>query len=143
MLATNERVSHAIKTADDVTISVDVYGHGAREAAVIICPGFFQSKDTATFQRMSRALAQDYDVLAMDFRGHGRSSGHFTFSALERADLDAVLAFTQQRYPRIGIIGFSLGAATSIHVVSGNPPHVKTLIAVSPPSSFDDIEFKF
>lgn len=138
-----ERTSHAIKTTDGVTVSVDVYGHGAREAAVIICPGFFQSKDTATFQRMSRALAQDYDVLAMDFRGHGRSSGRFTFSAQERADLDAVLAFTQQRYPRIGIIGFSLGAATSIHVVSGNPAQVKTLIAVSPPSSFDDIEFKF
>ena len=138
-----DRATQTVTTADRIRLSVDVYHHNAHETAIIICPGFFQSKDTLTFQRMSRALAKDYDVIAMDFRGHGRSSGLFTFSALERADLDAVLQWAQPRYRQLGLIGFSLGGATAIHVVSRQPAQVKTLVAVSAPSSFEEIEFKF
>lgn len=146
--------SHEVTSNDGVTISIDSYHHAERQNAVIICPGFFQSKETATFQRMSRALAEAYDVLAMDFRGHGRSSGLYTFSAREGADLDAVLRWAAERYPCIGVIGFSLGGAIAMNTLArpGNhegragarhPMAVRTLVAVSAPSSFEEIEFKF
>ena len=45
-------------TCDRMRISVDVYAETAHDVAVIVCPGFFQSKETATFRRMSEALAQ-------------------------------------------------------------------------------------
>ena len=76
-----ERTHHTLTSADGVLVSVEHYHAPGREAAVIICPGFFQSKETGTFQRLSLALAAHWDVLAMDFRGHGRSTGLYTFSA--------------------------------------------------------------
>ena len=135
--------AQTVSTNDGVNVSLDLYGQGAHGTAVIICPGFFQSKDTVTFQRMSRALAGRFDVLAMDFRGHGKSSGLYTFSAREGADLEAVLAFARVRYQRIGVVGFSLGAAIAINTVSRHPDQVRSLIAVSAPSTFEQIEFKW
>ncbi len=67
-----ERLTHHVLTSDGIQISCDLYQESEREVVVIICPGFFQSKDTATFQRLSLSLAEQFDVLAMDFRGHGR-----------------------------------------------------------------------
>jgi len=138
-----DRQTHTVTTTDGVAISVDQYRAGHRDTAVIICPGFFQSKDTRTFQRMSEALASTQDVLAMDFRGHGRSGGFYTFSAREGADLEAVLRFAEERYQRLGVLGFSLGAAIAINTISRRQGRVQSLIAVSGPSSFEEIEFKF
>jgi pimeloyl-ACP methyl ester carboxylesterase len=141
-----ERIGHQARAADRVTVSFDQYRRRQREgeAAVIICPGFCQSKETPTFQRLSRAVAEaGCDVLAMDFRGHGRSSGRYTFSAREEADLLAVLAWARERYRRLGVLGFSLGAAIAINTASRSPEQMYGLVAVSAPSRFEEIEFKF
>lgn len=132
-----------VSTSDGEKVSVDCYRHGDRDWALIICPGFFQSKNTATFRRMSEALAGSRDVLSMDFRGHGRSSGLYTFSAQEGADLDAVLDWAKTRYRQISLMGFSMGGAIAINSVSHRPQDVEALIAVSAPCAFEDIEFKF
>ena len=138
-----DRSTQNVLSADGVAISVDVYGTQTHTTAIIICPGFFQSKDTATFQRMSATLARTSDVIAMDFRGHGRSGGLFTFSALEGMDLEAVLRWVQPRYERIGMLGFSLGGATTINAVSRHPDRVVSVIAVSAPATFEEIEFQW
>ena len=138
-----ERLSHTVRTADGVTVDIACYRNGCRESALIVCPGFFQSKDTATFTRLSEALAAKHlDVVAMDFRGHGRSGGRYTFSAREGADLTAVLAWAAARYARLGVLGFSLGAAIAINTATQHPGRIQSLIAVSAPSSFEQIEFK-
>jgi len=134
---------HQVTSEDGVAISVACYRDAAHQAAVIICPGFFQSKETATFQRMSRVLAGTYDVVAMDFRGHGRSGGLYTFSARETADLEAVLRWAAARYQRLGVMGFSMGGAIAINALARHPGTVRALVAVSAPSSFEAIEFKF
>lgn len=143
MMNAATRTTQTVRTADGIAVSVDLYRGGEHDTAVIVCPGFFQSKDTPTFQRLSRAMAVGRDVIAMDFRGHGRSSGLYTFSAREGADLDAVLRWARERYRRIGIIGFSLGGAVAINTVSRDPAQIESLIMVSAPSSFEEIEFKF
>ena len=122
---------------------MDLFRQGDHDTLLIICPGFFQSKDTPTFQHMSEALAGDRDVLAMDFRGHGRSSGFYTFSAQESADLDAVLHWARARYRHLCVMGFSLGGAISINTVSRHQQDVQALIAVSAPCAFEEIEFRF
>ncbi|MDP3703839.1 MAG: alpha/beta fold hydrolase [Candidatus Omnitrophota bacterium] len=137
------RTHHTLTSADGVLVSVEHYHAPGREAAVIICPGFFQSKETGTFQRLSLALAAHWDVLAMDFRGHGRSTGLYTFSASEGADLEALLRWATARYPRLGVLAFSLGAAIAVNTLSRQPEGVRSLIAVSGPSSFEEIEFQF
>ncbi len=140
---TVERSSHRLRSLDGTVVAVDRYRQGRRDTALVICHGFFQSKAPPTFQRLAGALAQSYDVLCLDFRGHGDSSGVFTFSAREDAELQAVLTWAQPQYPRLAVIGFSLGAAVAINTLSGAPPGVCGLIAVSAPASFEEIEFKF
>lgn len=138
-----EQTSHTVTTTDGVRIACTLFRRPSRHAVLILCHGFFQSQTAATFQRLAQRLSDHCDVLAMDFRGHGRSTGLFTFSAQESRDLEAVLALAQSRYPRIGVMGFSLGAATAINTVSRHPELVQSLIAVSGPSQFDRIEFQW
>ena len=138
-----ERLTQAVEARDGVAVSFDLYWMDGREAAVIVCPGFFKSKETPVFHRISSALAEERDVVCMDFRGHGRSGGLYTFSAQESSDLDAVLGWAAARYRRIGVLGFSLGAAIAINTVSRTPGGVRSLIAVSAPSSFEQIEYKW
>ena len=130
-------------TKDQVRVSFHLY-HGTerRERVLIICPGFFQSKETAIFQKLSRDLTQDQDVLCMDFRGHGQSGGLFTFSAKEVADLEAVLKWAGERYARLTVLGFSLGAATAVTTVSRLRDGIQGVVAVSCPAAFEEIEFK-
>ncbi len=136
------RTAHVI-TSDHVRISL-AYRYAQRvEAAVIVCPGFFKSQETRTFRRMSEALAEGRDVIAMDFRGHGRSGGRYTFSAHERADLEAVLAWARPRYQRISLLAFSLGAAIAINTLSRNHAQIESLVTVGAPCDFAAIEFQW
>ena len=132
-----------VTTSDGERISFVHRHESGREVAVVLCHGFFKSKDTSTFRRLSDTLARGYDVVTMDFRGHGRSSGRYTFSAREGADLEAVLAWMRPRYRSIGVLGFSLGAAVAINTVSHHQDGVRSLIAVSAPVAFEEIEFKW
>ena len=137
--------TEALHACDGVTIALDCYRQPRRDAesGVIICPGFFQSKDTPTFRCLAATLAVEHDVVAMDFRGHGASGGRYTFSARESADLDAVLDWVAARYARIGILGFSLGGAIAINGVSHRPSDVQSLTLVSAPDAFDAIEMRW
>jgi len=109
----------------------------------VIGHGFFKSKETATFRRMAQAFTQNQDVICMDFRGHGASSGRFTFSTKEDAELSAVLEWGRSRYRCLHVIGFSLGGAIAINTVSRQRNGIEALIAVSAPAVFEEIEFKF
>lgn len=122
---------------------MEAYQAPGRREAVIICPGFFQSHTTPTFRRLSQALAEHYDVLAMDFRGHGLSSGLYTFSANEAEDLAAVLALARPQYTAIHLLGFSLGGAIAINTARQHPEGIHSLVAVSAPCVFEEIEFKW
>ena len=137
-----ERSTHHVLTSDRIRIAFDLYQRSRRDEVLIICPGFFQSKETPTFQRLANVLVGSCDVVCMDFRGHGRSDGLFSFSAYEQADLNAVLDWVCERYTRIGLLGFSLGAATAINVAS-HRNGIRSLVTVSAPSTFEEIEFKF
>ena len=133
----------SVRSADGVPIEFRVYRGPGAGNAVIVCHGFFKSKETRVFDRMSRALAIRHDVLTMDFRGHGRSGGLYTFSAREGADLEAVLAWARSRYAHLGVLGFSLGGAIAINTICRSPAGVRSLITVSAPAGFREIEFKW
>ena len=133
---------NTVVASDGIPISFSLYRRGTRDTVLIICPGFFKSKEAPTFQQIARVLAENRDVLCMDFRGHGRSGGFYTFSAREHADLEAVLAFAREHYAHIAVLGFSLGAAIAINTLSRNHERVRGLVTVSAPCIFEEIEFK-
>lgn len=129
-----------LTTSDNIKIGVNHYVNN-HDDVVIICPGWFMTKDSKSFQNISNDLSENFDVLTMDFRGHGTSSGFFTFTSKEELDLDAVVQYAKNEcnYNNIYLIGFSLGAATSI-LYSAKHSNIAKLIAVSAPTDFYKIE---
>jgi pimeloyl-ACP methyl ester carboxylesterase len=125
-------------TEDGVRIALNHYVSG-RENCIIIAPGTGTTKDMREFTYLIGELLQDYDVIAFDFRGHGESSGRFTFGIDETKDLKTVLEYARPRYKKIGLVGFSIGASTSI-VTAGLYKNVDSVVAVSPPMDFGEIE---
>lgn len=131
-----------IHTVDKVSIA---YEHDVRGTGrlVIVCPGFFNSMQNRWMKVTRQIIAQKYDTLIFDFRGHGKSSGKFSWLARERLDLEAVLQHAKQfEYSSIGILAFSLGAAVSLNTVS-HTGGVASMILISTPSSFWDINYHF
>ena len=57
-------------------------------------------------------------------------------------DLIAVLQEVRAQYQKIGVIGCSLGAATSI-ITAAKTDLIDTLVSVSAPTEFEKIEFHF
>ncbi len=138
-----EKHAHSVTTADGVRIAFDQYREVPRKTALLLCPGFFQSKNTDTFRRLACDLAGPREVICMDFRGHGSSGGWFTFSTQEPNDLRAVLAWMSERYEAISIMGFSMGGVTSLLTVGSDWPKVRSLITVGAPADVDKVEFRW
>ncbi len=130
-----------IKTADDVNICFD-YWPGNHQRLIVVAHGFFNSRKGRLIQTLGKFLAQNYDVILIDFRGHGDSHGIFSWTSKEFLDLEAVLSLARPRYKKIGVVGFSLGAATSI-ITAARCELIDSLVSVSAPSQLSKIEYHF
>ena len=99
-------------------------------------------KDAKPFSRLSEKLSNDFDIITMDFRGHGQSTGEYTFTSRENLDLKVILDYATPKYKSIGVIGFSLGAAVAINEISQHKV-ADRLMVVSTPTEFEKIENRF
>lgn len=129
-----------VKTEDNIDIALNLY-NSAHNSVVIICPGWFMTKDSKAFSLLAETLSERHDVIGMDFRGHGKSSGFYTFTSKELADLDAVVKFARNKYNKVYLAGFSLGGALVI-LYGALKKNADKIITVSAPSDFDRIENK-
>lgn len=131
-----------ITTEDQHKISVSAL-RKERKEAIVVAHGFYNNKDTHLFRVISEMFYRNYDVFSFDFRGHGKSSGLFSWTTYEPSDLRAVIAHVkEQGYTKIGLVGFSLGAATAL-IESSQNQQVDSVIAVSAPYDFWQIDFHF
>ncbi len=131
-----------LTTKDRHRIAVVHYQFGHTKV-VVLAHGFFNNKDVYLFRKMAQEISQQYDVVAFDFRGHGKSSGLFSWTSREGEDLQAVLAYVKEfGYASVGLMGFSLGAAISL-VETAQNKDIKTVIAVSAPYDFWEIDYHF
>lgn len=71
-----------------------------------------------------------FNVLTFDLRGHGDSEGRLVSGGYyEKRDLLGALGYIKQRgYQRIGVIGFSLGAATTI-LTAAETEDIKAIVS--------------
>lgn len=127
-------------TKDGIRIAVNHFKNGF-DSVVIIAPGWFMTKDSKSFKEMSEIFSKKSDVLALDFRGHGKSSGFYTFTSKELNDISAVINFAHKNYKNIYLIGFSLGGAVSL-IAGAHNDLIQKIIAVSAPTCFEKIENK-
>lgn len=136
-----EPTSGVVFTDDQQQIHYDLYRNGHSQI-VVIAHGFFNSKEAVLLKILARELMDAYDILLMDFRGHGKSKGLFYWTAREHLDLEAVLRSVRQIYPQVAVIGFSLGAASSI-ITAARTDLMDSLVSVSAPTEFEKIDYRF
>lgn len=127
-----------LKTKDGVSIAINHHSTGHNEV-LIIAHGWFMTKDSSYFRDMANVFSEKMDVISMDFRGHGRSSGFYTFTSKEPQDLKTVVDYAKKYYRKIHLLGFSLGGALVL-IHSALEKNVDKVIAVSAPHSFLKIE---
>lgn len=133
----------SVVTIDRQNICYNYYTNN-HDYLVLVAHGFFNSKDSILLKELAVELSRNYDVLSLDFRGHGQSSGLYYWSAKESQDLLAVLhkAMNEKHYRKVGVIGFSLGATTSL-IAAYKDNVIDSLIVVSPVSEFRKIDYHF
>jgi fermentation-respiration switch protein FrsA (DUF1100 family) len=104
---------------------------------LIIAHGYSQNRLEPHLPALSLAaklLAAGFDVMMFDFRNAGLSGGNITTVGLrEQYDLLGAVDYVAQHEPgqRIGLIGFSMGAATSL-LAAGQEKRVEAVVADSP-----------
>lgn len=130
-----------VLAADGQKVFLDHYENGHKKL-VIIAHGFFNSKSSVLIKGLAQSLLDHYDVAILDFRGHGQSGGLFYWTTKEYLDLEAVIDRLSSQYKAVGLIGFSLGAATSI-ITASRSDRIQSLVAISPPTEFRKIEYHF
>jgi pimeloyl-ACP methyl ester carboxylesterase len=83
-----------------------------RPLAVVVAHGFTGSIDRPAVRAIVDALARHAGVVAFDFRGHGRSSGHSTLGDREILDLDAAVTHARALgYVDVVTCGWSMGGS--------------------------------
>jgi pimeloyl-ACP methyl ester carboxylesterase len=89
---------------------------------IVLCHGRFGSKDS-DLRYVPWLREAGYNCLLFDFRGHGRSEGDYTsFGYHERKDLLGAIELLESKgIPRVGVLGFSLGAVVGICTAARSP----------------------
>ena len=135
----SEVASGTLTTADHQKISYQHFKNGGL-AVIIIAHGYYNSKQCLLLQQLTQALEEKFDIFMFDFRGHGKSSGLFTWTSREGNDLEAVLDFITPLYSKKGLIAFSMGASISINLLA-NDKRIDSFICVSAPSDMSKIDY--
>ncbi len=133
--------NYKLQTKDKIEIAINHYENNHDEV-VIVAPGWFMTKDSDAFTRVSEFFAKHFDVIAFDFRGHGKSGGAYTFTSKELMDMDCVVRYARKyKYKKIYLAGFSLGGAMVL-IYASKSRFIDKVIAVSAPADFNKIENK-
>lgn len=121
-------------TADGERLAARHLPGESREIGVVVAHGFTGSIDKPGVRAICAALAQHAGVLAFDFRGHGRSTGHSTLGDREVADLEAaVQAMRERGYGGVVTCGWSMGGSVVLRhaALIGGVDAVVSVSAVS------------
>jgi pimeloyl-ACP methyl ester carboxylesterase len=108
--------------------------HGRNVTAVVVGHGFTNHVRKPFVARILRRLATRHTVIALDFRGHGRSGGRCTAGPAEVLDLDVGVAIARRHADRVATLGFSMGGTTALmHAATGThrPDAVATVSAAA------------
>lgn len=127
-----------LNTIDGIKIGINHYQTNHDEVLIMV-HGWFMTKDSKLFTEMAEIFSNRFDVISMDCRGHGKSSGFYTFSAKETEDLKTVIDFAKKKYKKIYLIGFSLGGGLVL-IHGALEKNVDKIITVSAHHSFEKIE---
>lgn len=128
-------------TTDKAKIAYRHYNSG-HDRIIVIAHGFYNSKEAVLLKQLADNLLDEYDVFMFDFRGHGKSSGLYSWTSKEGKDLDAALNYIDGKYKKVGMIAFSLGGSVAINTLS-RKKGINSLVCVSSASNVGKIDYLF
>lgn len=119
----------------------------AGDSGVLLLPGYWRRAESPRIRELALDLARRFPVLTLDFRGHGRSGGTFTFGRLEHLDVEAALGELARRgVRRAVIVGMSMGGAATLVTLGRQSAPAATTVArpvaalvIAAPSAFGRI----
>ena len=125
-------------SSDGITISathVAATGQGSHELCLLVAHGFTNGWRVPRVQRVIGRLAQFGGIIALDFRGHGRSSGVSTVGEREIHDLDAGVRWARDLgYRCVVPVGFSMGGSVVLRQAAIGCEPVDAVVSVSAPA---------
>lgn len=126
-------------TRDRVKLYANWYRRGERrDTLVLVLNGFGATKDHPGKDQLASEIAKIYDVLVLDFRGHGQSAGSFTGTEAETMDVQAALKFAQKHgYEHVVLVGFSMGGSIALKSAALYPDQIDAVLTVSAPMYID------
>ncbi|NJL06733.1 MAG: alpha/beta hydrolase [Chloroflexaceae bacterium] len=80
-----------------------------------------------------QALAPEYDLIALDARGHGSSAPAAQGMALEQLAADMLGALDELQLAQVVLLGRSMGAATAVQIAATAPTRVRAILLEDPP----------
>jgi len=111
---------------------------GDGTSTVILAHGYAMHRmgDSAALPLAALLVEHGYNVLAFDFRGHGRSDGRLvSLGFYEKHDILGAIAYLRRRFaprqPAIGLLGFSMGAATALEAIALAPDEIRAVVSDS------------
>jgi predicted alpha/beta-fold hydrolase len=126
-----------LQTDDGVRLAADHWDLGARDVGAVVAHGFTGSSRNPHVQRICARLAeQGMGVLALDFRGHGRSAGLSTAGGDEIHDVAAAVTYVrEQGYRTVVTLGWSMGG-TAVLRHAGLGGDADVVVSVSAPGTW-------
>ncbi|MGI8696298.1 MAG: alpha/beta hydrolase [Mycobacteriales bacterium] len=127
-----------MRTEDAVRIAATHVPGPDREVAVVVGHGFAGHRRRPAALAIVDRLSAYAGVIAIDFRGHGESTGRSTVGDAEILDLQAAVECARERgYRRVVTLGFSMGASVAVRhaALTGG---VDAVVSVSGPARWFD-----
>ena len=120
----------SIDVGDGVTLST-VWADGPGEDVALFFHGNVGDNNRARYQARALLASPQYDVVAVDYRGFGKSGGQPTDNQQLLDDVQAVYDTVRAHYAehRIHLVGYSLGTGMAAYLAAENDPAHLTLIA--------------
>ena len=125
----------ALALSDRTKLAVTHLKRG-HDRLIIIAHGFLKSMNDPVVVQLTQMLAEQFDVLAFDFPGHGRSGGRSDASLSSAANhFSRVLDHAHTLgYRQIGAVGYGSGAAAIIIAAAQSAP-LDAIVSIASPVS--------